>query len=244
MGNCLSAREVVTALRIRLGHLLMPLVGAFWYLMAQIATTLLGRLLWQLRIDGKENVPKSGAFLLCPVHRSNVDGPLTSIMSSRRLKYLAKESMFSPPWFAAIIRAMGAIAVNRGAPDRASLHACIETLGLGNPLVLFPEGTRRSGPLVNDLNEGAAYLAMKAGVPIVPVGIGGSESVNPKGTGRLRRGKVAVVIGEPLGFAERDGSRVARSAVRDGTNALQSRLQELFDEAQRRAGQPVSVALE
>ena len=68
-------------------------------------------------------------------------------------------------------------------------------LEAGEPLVLFPEGERKSGPVVQPLFDGAAYVALKAGVPIVPVGIGGSERVMPKGAKFIYPRKVHVIVG-------------------------------------------------
>ena len=79
---------------------------------------------------------------------------------------------------------------------------------------------------------------MKAGVPIIPVGIGGSEGVMPKGSKMIRPRKCVVVVGEPI-TAERDSEgRIPRSAVRDVTDRLSGELQRLFDEAQQLAGTP------
>ena len=108
----------------------------------------------------------------------------------------------------------------------------IEVVESGEPLVLFPEGTRQSGPLVNELFEGAAYVAMRTGVPIVPVGIGGSERAMPKGSKFLRPVRIAIVIGEPIVPPVADGRRGSRRAVRELTDQLHKQLQVLFDAAQ------------
>jgi 1-acyl-sn-glycerol-3-phosphate acyltransferase len=133
--------------------------------------------------------------------------------------------------------------VNRGAPDREALRRTLDLLERGEPLVLFPEGTRRSGPVIEHLHEGAAFVASRAGVPIVPVGIGGSERALPKGSKVPRPVKIHIVVGEPLfppPLAE--GARhPSRRAVKELTLQLQRVLQGLFDEAQGRAGVAVRV---
>jgi 1-acyl-sn-glycerol-3-phosphate acyltransferase len=102
--------------------------------------------------------------------------------------------------------------------------------------VLFPEGTRRSGPVVEDVFDGAAYVALRTGAPIVPVGIGGSERAMPKGAKFIHPVKVRMVIGKPLHPpATEGGARAPRRAVRELTVELQKRLQDLFDEAQSKA---------
>jgi 1-acyl-sn-glycerol-3-phosphate acyltransferase len=104
--------------------------------------------------------------------------------------------------------------------------------------VLFPEGTRQSGPVVHPLFDGATYVAAKAGVPIIPVGIGGSERVMPKGSKMIYPRKCVVVIGKPIQTIMNGTERLPRSALKDLSSNLSSELQRLFDEAQRLAGSP------
>jgi 1-acyl-sn-glycerol-3-phosphate acyltransferase len=129
---------------------------------------------------------------------------------------------------------MGGFPVSRGTADRESLHTCIGVLASGDPLVMFPEGQRRTGAVVEDLFDGPAYLAAKVGVPIVPVGIGGSAAMMPKGSKFIRPGKVVVLIGEPIHPpAPSEGSRsTSRRAVRTLTEELQVALQKLYDDAE------------
>jgi 1-acyl-sn-glycerol-3-phosphate acyltransferase len=136
------------------------------------------------------------------------------------------------------VSALGAFPVTRGSADREALRRCVLVLESGEPLVLFPEGTRQAGPRVMPLFDGAAYVAVKAGVPIVPVGIGGSEGVMPKGSRMIRPRKCVVVVGEPLTVPRDEEGRVPRSAVRGITERLSEELQRLYDDAQLRAGTP------
>ena len=129
-------------------------------------------------------------------------------------------------------RRSGGFPVSRGTADREALQRCIAVLEAGEPLVLFPEGERKSGLTVQPLFDGAAYVALKAGVPIVPVGIGGSEAVMPKGKKMIRPSKVHVIVGAPiLPPPSVAGARVPRAAIRDVTAELHETLQRLFDEA-------------
>jgi 1-acyl-sn-glycerol-3-phosphate acyltransferase len=102
---------------------------------------------------------------------------------------------------------------------------------------MFPEGTRRSGPVVEDLFDGPAYIAARTGVPLVPVGIGGSDQAMPVGTKLIRPHKIVLVVGEPIAQPPGDGSgRVRRRVVRELTEQLRQSVQALYDEAQRLAG--------
>ena len=191
------------------------------------------KVFWRVRVRGLEHIPAKGPFILSPVHRSNVDTPLVSIMGNRTMRFMGKDTMWKfrfSDWF---FTSMGGFPVHRGTPDRDALRSCERLLRDGQPLVIFPEGTRRRGPVVEGIFEGPAYLAGKLQVPIVPVGIGGSEGAMPKGAKGIRPVKISIVIGEPIPPpAPTETGRVGRKGVRALTEQLQQRLQALFDEAQ------------
>ena len=194
------------------------------------------RLFTRLTVEGREHVPATGAFVVAPGgHRSNVDTPVIAAVSKRRLRFMGKDSLWVGPlgW---LLSAWGGFPVVRGTADREALRRCIEVLEGGEPLVVFPEGTRQSGPVVQPLFDGAAYIALRARVPIVPVGIGGSERVMPKGKKLLRPRKMHLVVGPPIQPPVDAEGRVPRRAVKELTEQLHTELQRLFDEAQAKAG--------
>lgn len=195
-------------------------------------------LLGRVRVVGAEKVPGTGAFVLAPVHRSNVDFALTAIVTRRPMRYMGKDSIWKSKALGRFVSMLGAYPVHRGSADRASLSATTRILEAGSPVVVFPEGTRRSGPVVEDLFDGPAYLAARTGVPIVPLGIGGSERMMPKGAKLLRPSRLVLVVGDPIPPPPAAGTngRVPRSAIRDLTARLRHDLQLLFDEAQARSG--------
>lgn len=190
----------------------------------------------RMSVVGREHVPTEGAFILAPSHRSIVDTPVASGATRRRMRFMGADKWWKQQQFGWLLTALGGFPVTRGSADREALMRCITVLEGGEPLVLFPEGERKSGPLIQPLFEGAGYVAVKAGVPIVPVGIGGSERVMPKGTRFIYPRKVVMVIGEPIPVPTDVAGKALREATRDVTATLHSRLQDLFDEAQRRAG--------
>jgi 1-acyl-sn-glycerol-3-phosphate acyltransferase len=208
-----------------------------WYAFARGAVEVFCRVYWRVEIRGKGNVPKSGAYVLAPVHRSNIDTLLAGCLTRRRIRFMGKDSLWKYRWSAALFSSLGGFPVHRGTPDREALRVCEEAVRGGEPVVLFPEGTRQSGPKVRPLFEGAAFVAARAAVPVVPVGIGGSEWAMPKGSKRLLPVKVVMVVGEPIFPPARpEGSRVARRSVAELTDALAGELQDLLDEALAAAG--------
>lgn len=190
----------------------------------------------RMTIEGRENVPRSGAFVLAPIHRSFIDTPIASGCTRRRMRFMGKDSLWKKQPFRWILSALGAFPVTRGAADREAIVRCIAVLEAGEPLVLFPEGERKSGPVVQPLFDGAAYVACKAGVPIVPVGIGGSEAVMGRGMKFIWPRKLHVIIGQPIVVQRSESGRVPRAEVRETSTRLHSELQRLFDLAETRVG--------
>jgi 1-acyl-sn-glycerol-3-phosphate acyltransferase len=214
-----------------------PLGPAARVLYSFIRGAILGgaKLLGRVEVHGREHVP-AGAFVLAPVHRSNIDFALASLVTKRRLRYMSKDSIWKSKALGGFVSFLGGFPVSRGAVDREALRTCIDVIEAGEPLVMFPEGTRRSGPVVEELFDGPAYVAAKTRVPIVPVGIGGSEAMMPKGSKLLKPSKLVLLIGEPLDPpSPSEGGRVSRRAVKQLTDQLRAEVQKLFDDAQSRA---------
>ena len=200
---------------------------------------LLFKLVGRVRVVGADKIPAEGAFVLAPVHRSNIDFALTSLVTARPMRYMGKDSIWKSRLLGRFVSMLGAFPVHRGSADRDALKACADIVNGGSPLVMFPEGTRQRGPVVEELFDGTAYVAAKTGVPIVPVGIGGSEAMMPKGAKLPRPSKLVLVVGDPMPAPARtEGGRMPRSAVAALTGQLHEVLQDLFDEAQALAGRP------
>jgi 1-acyl-sn-glycerol-3-phosphate acyltransferase len=193
------------------------------------------KLLYRVKVVGRGNVPARGAYIVAPSHRSIFDVPFAAFVTRRRIRMMAKRELFSSGFGRWLFKKLGAIEVERDAIDRTALRASQAALEDGEPLAIFPEGTRGTGPVIQDLYDGVAYLAMKVGVPILPVGIGGTEQILPSGKVVPRIHKVAVVVGNPIVPARSEGVR-RRSAMAGITADLHARLQACFDEAQQLAG--------
>lgn len=189
----------------------------------------------RMKVEGRENIPAEGIFILAPTHRSVWDTPVSSGVTRRRMRFMGADKWWKNKWFGRLLTALGGFPVTRGTADREALKRCIDVLASGEPLVLFPEGERKSGPTVQPLFDGAAYIAAKAGAPIVPVGIGGTEKVMPKGAKFIYPRKVHVIVGTPIPAPTGETLREQRDNVRVVTQQLHETLQALLDEAERRA---------
>jgi 1-acyl-sn-glycerol-3-phosphate acyltransferase len=200
---------------------------------------LIARLLGRVTVVGADKIPADGAFVLAPNHRSNVDFALTSIITKRPMRYMGKDSIWKSKLLGRFVTMLGAFPVHRGTADRDALKACTDIVNGGSPLVMFPEGTRCTGPVIEELFDGTAFVAARCQVPIIPMGIGGSEAMMPKGAKVLHPSKLVLLVGEPIPPpALTESGRVPRSAVGELTARLHIELQELFDDAQELAGRP------
>ncbi|MBI2704324.1 MAG: 1-acyl-sn-glycerol-3-phosphate acyltransferase [Actinobacteria bacterium] len=210
-----------------------------WYGVLWWVSTTIARTYFRTKVWGRENVPTAGAFIISPIHRSNLDTPLIPLIMRRRMRYMGKESLWKNRFWAWFFSMGGGFPVARATADREALKACQEVLERGEPLVMFPEGTRQSGPFVSEMFDGPAYLACKEQVPILPIGLGGTEAAMPKGRKFPPPKKLTIVVGTPI-FPPQptDRGRVSRKAVKALTEQLRDTIQELFDEAQVKAGTP------
>lgn len=206
------------------------------YVLVRDLLLLLSKLWFRISVSGRENLPASGAYIIAPVHRSNIDTPLSSFVTRRRVRFMGKDSLWKQKQIGKFFSFLGGFPVTRGTADLEALKRCVAVLDGGEPLVMFPEGTRQSGPVLHPLFEGPAYVALKRGVPIVPVGIGGSERVMRKGSKMIWPVKCHVSIGAPITVEHGGDGRIDRQRMTQITSELSMRLQEVFDDARRRAG--------
>lgn len=212
------------------------LVDRAAYAVVRTIVTVFCRVWCRMRIEGRENIPATGPFLLAPVHRSILDTPISSGLTRRRMRFMGADKYWKKAWFGRFLTALGAFPVTRGSADREALKRCITVLQAGEPLVLFPEGERKEGPLVEPLFDGATFVASKAGAPIIPVGIAGSDRAMPKGAKFIKPRKVYVVVGKPITVPTDEHGRAHRDVLRSTTLELHDELQRLYDAALVRAG--------
>ena len=184
--------------------------------------------LLDIRSEGVEHLKIAPPVIIVPVHRSNLDSVIVGALGERRLPTLSKASLFKIKPVAWWIAGLGAIPLDRDAADREATTAARKVLDAGNPLMIFPEGTRQSGQQIAELFDGTTWIAAKSKASIVPVGIAGTEEALPKGAKRIYRTTVGVAVGEPLIMPE---GRVSRPQLSRLTEELSVRLQAANDRA-------------
>jgi 1-acyl-sn-glycerol-3-phosphate acyltransferase len=189
----------------------------------------LAKTIWRPVVEGTENVPPTGGVLLASNHLSFVDSVVIPILAPRKVVFLAKAEYFDKPLSRAWFGGLGMVPVDRDdtRSAMASLDIALDVLRSGEAFGIYPEGTRsRDGRLYRG-RTGVAHLALTAGVPVVPVGLLGTENIQPVGHRLPRRAKVTVRFGEPLDFAGRYRGVPTGRARREVTDEVMAAIRKL-----------------
>lgn len=153
---------------------------------------------WRLNIYGAENVPQSGGLIAVSNHASYFDPPILSNCVGRPVAFMAKEELFKIPVFKQGIQLYGAYPVKRQMGDRAALRAATTAIESGWIAAIFLQGTRSANGKITDPKLGAAWIAAKAQVPILPVSLWGTEKILIKGSALPKPVPITVRIGEVI----------------------------------------------
>lgn len=151
-----------------------------------------------VRVLGLENLPKAGGFLLASNHQSHLDPALIPSFISRRLKFIARDSLFRIPVVGPIIRFGGGIPIKRGKADKGALGQAIKALEEGYGVLIFPQGTRNG----IKIQAGVGFLTIQTGKPVIPLFIDGTDRVLPRAARFPKRGRVRIIIGKPVRFSK------------------------------------------
>ena len=193
----------------------------FYYAVGLVSWPVI-RGLFRERIRGLENLPEGG-FVLAPNHVSNLDPwPLgMPLWPERQLNWMAKSELYKPV-IGTLISWGGAFPVRRGTGDEGAIETAVERVKEGEVVVIFPEGTRQRKGLVKRYEArprtGAARVALRAGAPLVPAAIGGTDRL-------LRLGPLSVAYGPPVDLAGLEGDD--REAAREATTRLMADIDKL-----------------
>lgn len=194
----------------------------------------IAKAVWRPEVSGLERLPKAGPVIIASNHLSFIDSVVIPIVVPRKVAFLAKSDYFtgtgvkgalSRGWF----EGLGMLPVDRddSAAAMTSLQTALDVLGRGEAFGIYPEGTRsRDGRLYRG-RTGVAHLALTSGAPVVPVGLAGTEHLQPIGARLPRLAKVRIAFGEPIRVGqEYDGIALGR-ARRDLTDRIMTAIGEL-----------------
>ncbi|GAA1703220.1 lysophospholipid acyltransferase family protein [Microcella alkalica] len=202
-------------------------------LLARLVLTPIARLVFRPVVIGRRRMPRTGGVVVASNHLSFIDSVVISLLARRPVSFLAKADYFTGRGLkGALSRAfftgVGAIPVERGAGKAAqdALDAGLARLQAGQPFSIYPEGTRsRDGRLYRG-KTGVAWLALTAGVPVVPVALRGTQDLQPVGSRRIRLARIRVEFGDPIdvsGFGPASSGRARRQA----TDAIMAEIQRM-----------------
>lgn len=201
------------------------------YRILRAIINLLFKLIARAEYVGLENIPAGPPYILAANHLSVFDIPLLSSVCPHTVRAFAAAKHRRNPVYAPILKIAGSIWVRRGEIDRGALREALDVLERGEVLGLAPEGTRARGVYALQRGKtGAAYLAARADVPIVPVGLAGTEKVK-ENLRRLQRTAVRAVVGKPFRLPE--SGRVRGRRLDEYTDLIMQRIAELLPEEYR-----------
>ena len=201
------------------------------YEVMRAAMKVLLPLIMRLRIVGREHFPAEPPYILAMNHLSIFDAPVLLITCPHTIRALAADKHKRNPIYCPLLVIMRAIWVRRGEPDREALRQALGVLKQKGVLGIAPEGTRsHEKHALQQGKVGVAYLATRADVPIVPIGIAGTEQVK-RNVLRLRRTDVQVVVGKPQRLPS--AGRVRSAQLEEYTELIMQRLAALLPEEYR-----------
>lgn len=156
------------------------------------------KIVYRMKVVGKENIPKSGQVIICGNHKSFLDPPAIEVTCGRYTRFLAKEELTRHKFLKFLGIVFDAILVKRDSKEVTAIKESLKTLKNGDCLALFPEGTRNGLAKGEDVKDGAAFFAVRSGAPVIPCGIKGGEKGN---------WKLTITYGKPLDFSKYKGAK-------------------------------------
>ncbi|MFC0014691.1 MULTISPECIES: 1-acyl-sn-glycerol-3-phosphate acyltransferase [Allobacillus] len=188
------------------------------YPLGKFLVSVLFKLLFKIKVIGKENIPKDGPVIICSNHISNYDPPTVGITSPRTIHFMAKEELFEKKGIGFILRNVNAFPVKRGMRDRNALRKGLKLLEEGNVLGLFPEGTRSKTGQVKKGLAGAGFFAMRSNATVIPCAI----------IGKYERSKpLTVIYGKPIQF---ESLKKDKPSAQEVTDEIMENIKRLLDE--------------
>lgn len=193
-----------------------------FYNIARFICRIILAVLRRWEVHGRDKLPQSGGVLIVSNHASFWDPVIIGCTFQRKVSYMAKEELYKiNPIFTWIIKQLQTFPVKRGQMDLSAVRYSLEHLKTGNMIGLFPEGTRSKSGDLQEARNGAAMLAVKAGVQIQPVGIIGSKGW----------GKVVVNVGDPIDMSAYSGVKVSKEVLQEVSDLFMKEIRNLLNEA-------------
>jgi 1-acyl-sn-glycerol-3-phosphate acyltransferase len=205
-------------------------VACCYYVAREIARILL-LLLTNRRVRGRDNVPERGPLLIAANHLHLADPPVLSSSLSRRVTFMAKEELFRPRFAGYLLRKLGAFPVKKRQLNRGAFQWADQLLAQGLALAAFPEGRRSKDAQLQPAFSGMALIASRSGVPVLPIGITGTENIRGM-VWFFHRPRVTVNIGRPFHLPPLS-DRLTKVELTELTDTMMERIAELLPKKYR-----------
>lgn len=190
------------------------------YGFGKFVTHIFVSILFKLRYEGLENIPKTSGFILASNHRRNYDPLFIAHKISQPIHYMAKIELFKNKFFAWVLREINAFPVSRGTGDTSALDTAREVIKSGEVLGMFPEGTRSKDGKLHRLRSGVALLAGQTGADILPCVICFDEKLRFRSTVKVRYGKLITAEELKIDVSDRSTMREALKLLSDSMESL------------------------
>ena len=197
---------------------MIDIIKRFLRVFVRTCIFLYSKIIYRIRIIGKENIPKEGAVIFCGNHRNYLDPQLIVCTAGRHMRFMAKEELHNNPFFALLGNVFEAIYVKRDEKDISALKEALKTLKSGNCIGIFPEGTRNGFEKnEGEIKNGTAYMALKTGAKVVPIGLVGKAKPFTKN---------AIIYGKPLDFSEltKDNKKIDKGTEDKASEMIKSEI--------------------
>lgn len=185
----------------------------------------------RLVVEGRENVPRTGPFILIFNHQSILDPALAQTACPRFVYSMAKSTQFASPVWRWLLPRIGSFPTRRYQVDPQAVRTTLRLLEEGKGVGIYPEGERSWDAQLQPLRRGTVRLILKAGVPVVPCGIDGSFHIRPRWGSGLQRGTVTIRFGDPVCFPVHDSRSDREAALPDATRRIEAALHEVMGDA-------------
>lgn len=190
----------------------------FYQMAKTISTAVLATVRrWEVR--GRVDLPAGTGAIVVANHVSYWDPVAISCAMDRNISFMAKADLFKIPLLGTFLTAVGTFPVSRDGHDREAIRHSLSLLRSGQLVGIFPEGTRSKTGQLMEFHTGPVFIALKAGVPVIPVGLVGTPGVV---------GKLIVIIGKPLTFPNYYGRKVTRSEMESLSSMLAAEVKQLI----------------
>lgn len=173
-----------------------------------------------LTIYGLENFPQRGPVVVAGNHVSNFDPPVLAVSLNRPCRFLAKKELFQNGFLGGVLRALGAFPIDRGKADLEAIKTSIKVLKDGDPLMVFPEGTRRKPGQLGEAQPGIVNIAIKGQASIVPCALTNTHGGRP----------VVVRIGQPIDLSNYFERKISKEEAEELARRIMDEIGKLLEQ--------------